>query len=197
MKAFIQFLYFISIFCAASYAQNSSAQNFGPVKFSWHNHSDWYYKKSEPYQGWKYIVIHHSATRAGSVKAFHQFHTQQGYGGIAYHFVIGNGNGMQDGEVQDTFRWQQQLSGTHVSVNAWDHNVFGIGICLVGNLENALPTKAQMEALKKLVTRLKKMYRIKSKNVFGHRQVKYDDASGRKEQTACPGKKLDLNSLKP
>lgn len=173
------------------------AQKPVPVTYSWSDYDDWYYKKSATYQGWKFIVIHHSATLAGSVNAFHRFHTKQGYGGVAYHFVIGNGKGMKDGEVQETFRWKQQISGTHVSVNAWNHNVFGIGICLVGNMENATPTKAQMAALMKLTSRLKKTYSIKSKNIYGHKHVFFDDASGKKEQTACPGKKLDLTTLKP
>ena len=202
MKVPNLFLAVLLIICTPSYAQNSVVQNTilqnsGPVKYSWYDYDDWYYKKSDSYKGWKYIVIHHSATLAGSVKAFHKFHTEQGYGGVAYHFVIGNGNGMKDGEVQGTFRWKQQISGTHVSVKAWDHNVFGIGICLVGNLENTPPTKAQMEALKKLISRLKRTHSIKSKNIFGHKHVKHDDAPGRREQTACPGKELDLKTLNP
>ncbi len=164
-----------------------------PIVYSWDNYDNWYYKKSVSYKGWKYIVIHHSATSAGSVKAFHKFHTQQGYGGIAYHFVIGNGNGMKDGEVKETFRWEQQISGTHVSVNSWEYNVFGIGICLVGNLEKSPPTKSQITALNNLIARLKTTQNIRSQNILGHRHVKYDDASDKKEQTVCPGKKLDID----
>ena len=152
----------------------------------------WYYKKTDVYKGWKHIVIHHSATNAGSVKAFNQYHTQQGYGGVAYHFVIGNGNGMQDGEVQETFRWQQQIAGTHVTVNSWDHNVFGIGICLVGNLDKSPPTPAQMASLTKLIAKLKKNHDIQNDKIIGHRHVRYDDASGRTEKTHCPGKKIDV-----
>lgn len=201
MKAPNLFLSVLLIISTPSHAQNpvvdySDAENSMPVEYLWSDYDDWYYKTSEAYKGWKYIVIHHSATSVGSVKAFHKFHTEQGYGGIAYHFVIGNGNGMKDGEVQETFRWKEQISGTHVSVNAWDHNVFGIGICLVGNLDNSPPTKAQMVALKNLISRLKGTYSIKGKNIIGHKHVKYDDASGRKEQTACPGKKLGLKKLK-
>lgn len=164
-----------------------------PVNYSWADHENWYYKKSETYMGWKYIVIHHSATQAGSVKAFHKFHTRQGYGGIAYHFVIGNGNGMKDGEIQETFRWTQKISGTHVSVNSWDHNVFGIGIVLVGDFENTQPTNAQVLSLRKLIIKLKFKHNIESKNVYGHKHVHYDNASGKKEQTVCPGVKLDIN----
>ena len=193
MKLQILLLLIISTF---PHASGSELKSSSPSEYSWHNYDDWYYKKSINYKGWKYIVLHHSATQAGSVNAFHNFHTKQGYGGVAYHFVIGNGHGMGDGEVQGTFRWKQQISGTHVSVNSWDHNVFGIGICLVGNLENSPPTKAQTQALEKLISRLKQAHQIKNKNIFGHKHVKHDDASGNREKTVCPGKKLDINSLK-
>ena len=188
MIILIPFLLFV--FTSSLYANNSE-----PVTFSWKDYDDWYYKSSETYKGWKYIVIHHSATNAGSVSAFDKFHTRQGYGGVAYHFVIGNGNGMKDGEVKETFRWKKKMSGTHVSVNSWEHNVFGIGICLVGNLENTPPTKAQILSLKKLISELKASHRIDDKNIIGHKPVQYDNASNKTEQTACPGKKLDFNTL--
>jgi hypothetical protein len=153
-------------------------------------YEDWYYKKTPPFRGWKYIVLHHSATKAGSVKAFHNYHTQQGYGGIAYHFVIGNGVGMKDGEVQPTFRWHKQMTGTHVSVNSWDHNIFGIGICLVGNLEEDPPTAAQKKALKALIEKLKSEHAISDDHVMGHGDVPHDDDPQSTEQTKCPGKKV-------
>ena len=196
MKTRNRFLCTFLVICMSFNVHSATHEQSEPIEYSWSDYDDWYYKKSESYKGWKYIVVHHSATNVGSVNAFHRFHTKQGYGGIAYHFVIGNGNGMKDGEVQGTFRWDQQISGTHVSVNAWDYNVFGIGICLVGNLEKTKPTKAQRLALKKLITKLQRAHRIKNKNIFGHKHVKHDDASGRKEQTACPGKKLDLDRFK-
>jgi len=196
MKSLNLLKYSLLIMIAILPTQNVVAKSSAPVEYPWYKYNDWYYKKSDSYKGWKYIVIHHSATNAGSVNAFNKFHTKQGYGGIAYHFVIGNGNGMKDGEVQATFRWKQQMSGTHVSINSWDHNVFGIGVCLVGNLEKRPPTKAQVKALKKLVEQLKSKHGIKGKNISGHKHVMHDDASGRREQTACPGKKLNLKELK-
>lgn len=189
MKAINIILLVLIIICTSMRVQSAV-----PVNYSWLDYDNWYYKKSNVYKGWKYIVVHHSATNAGSVKAFHKFHTKQGYGGIAYHFVIGNGKGMKDGEVKETFRWKQKISGTHVSVNSWEHNVFGIGIALVGNFEKMPPTKSQMAALKKLTSRLQIAHHIKRKNIFGHKHVKYDDASGRTEQTVCPGKKLKLKN---
>ena len=186
------FLFILASACAHAEKHQHSRQ----VEYTWDNYDNWYNKKIEAYKGWKYIVIHHSATQSGSINAFHKYHTKQGYGGIAYHFVIGNGSGMKDGEVQKTFRWQQQISGTHVSVNAWHYNIFGIGICLVGNLENNAATRAQIKALQALIMDLKKTYQIKNENIIGHKHVLYDDASGKKEKTICPGKRMDMKKLK-
>ena len=106
------------------------------------------YKRPAFAHGWKYIVIHNSATSSGNATSFGAYHTQMGYGGLAYHFVIGNGRGSRDGQVEEGFRWKQQMSGTHVTVNAWYHNIYGIGICLVGDLERTRPTKKQRHVLK-------------------------------------------------
>src|SRR5690606_9137949 len=52
---------------------------------------------------WKYIVIHHSGVNTGSVKSTDRYHREERHmeQGMAYHFLIGNGNGMRDGEIGD------------------------------------------------------------------------------------------------
>ena len=147
-------------------------------------------------QGWKYIVIHHSATSAGSDKSFHKYHTDQGWGGLAYHFVIGNGKGMKDGELATGFRWKNQSIGTHVSVNSWDYNIFGIGICLVGNFEKSQPSPKQWKTLVKLAVKLAQKHKIPVENILGHQKVPFDDDPKKSEQTLCPGSKLSIKKLR-
>lgn len=179
------FLCFISIVCLARADVYDNA-----------NFSDWYYKTTKQYQGWKYIVLHHSATEAGSVKGFDRFHRKQGYGGVAYHFVIGNGKGMKDGEVQETFRWKDQISGTHVTVDSWEYNVMGIGICLVGNLEKNKMTKKQERALQDLIKKLRKKHSITAINILSHQDVPYDNNPHQKQATLCAGKNLDIKTIR-
>lgn len=164
--------------------------------FAGDDFAHWYYKTKAKYQSWKYIVLHHSATDSGSVKSFHRYHTNQGYGGIAYHFVIGNGKGMKDGEVAETYRWKEQMAGTHVTVDSWEYNVFGIGICIVGNLEKKPMTKKQKKALQKLIRKLMKKYRIAAGNVITHADVPFDDDPGQKQKTKCPGKFLNIKEFR-
>ncbi len=140
---------------------------------------------------WQYIVIHHSASESGSVETIHREHLQRKdaagnpWQGIGYHFVIGNGRGMNDGAVKATFRWGEQIHGAH-SGNAM-FNVRGIGICLIGNFEIAPPTKAQIHAVRELVKVLAKRLRISRENLVGHAAVK---------ATACPGKHFPLKDLR-
>lgn len=134
---------------------------------------------------WKYIVLHHTASQRGSVESIHQAHQQRKdksgrpWLGIGYHFVIGNGNGMPDGEIEPTFRWRQQMHGAHAGAGDPAYNNVGIGIVLVGNFEEKPPSSAQIQAVKRLVRTLKAAYGISSNNIIGHRDVK---------ATACPGK---------
>src|SRR5205823_2017857 len=54
---------------------------------------------------WKYIYVHHSRTAAGNATTL-----TSGADGAADHFVIGNGDGCVDGEIQVAPRWNKQLS---------------------------------------------------------------------------------------
>ena len=170
--------------------------------------TDIYTKKTRIARGWKYIVIHHSATDAGSAKAFHKYHSDRGYGGLCYHFVIGNGNGSPDGKIEEGFRWKEQMAGTHVDVNSWYHNIFGIGICLVGNFEKSSPTEEQMRALTRLVKSLCLDYGIPEKNIIGHQDVPFGDIKWNTKRihvtfkgkqtakTSCPGRHFpDIGEL--
>lgn len=132
---------------------------------------------------WKYIVLHHTAADQGSVESIHAAHLQRRdsngnpWLGIGYHFVIGNGRGMKDGDIEPTFRWRQQMHGAHAGKSTY--NNFGIGICLVGNFEDYPPTPKQLAAVQTLIRQLKTAYKIQPTNIVGHGDVK---------KTACPGR---------
>jgi hypothetical protein len=132
---------------------------------------------------WKSIVLHHSATSGGSVAAIDTVHRRQrdaqgnAWLGIGYHFVIGNGQGMPDGEVQATFRWRDQLAGAHAGEK--NHNESGIGICLIGNFDEAAPTPRQATAAAELVRSLAGQYAIDSQHIIRHQDF---------QATRCPGR---------
>ena len=108
-------------------------------------------------KSWNAIIIHHSATERGNAAIFDKEHREQnGWDGIGYDFVIGNGTNSGDGQVEVTFRWRQQITGAHCKTdNNWA-NEDGIGICLVGNFNNYSPSNRQLQSLTELVGFLQK-----------------------------------------
>ena len=138
-------------------------------------------------RSWKWIVIHHSATPAGSARTFDRMHRDKGWDELGYHFVIGNGTGSGNGQVEVGSRWRAQKWGAHAKTADNRFNDYGIGICLVGNFDIDRPTAAQVASLSKLVAFLEKTYRITDTNIVGHGQTKATD---------CPGKFMNVAQIK-
>lgn len=140
-------------------------------------------------QLWQYIVIHHSATDSGNALEFDKYHKQKGWDGLGYHFVIGNGKGSGDGEIEVGYRWLQQSQGAHAG--NYFYNQYGIGICLVGNFEFYNPTQKQMQSLSDLMKFLMKRFEIEKNCITLHKYVR-DIERG---ETLCPGKHLTLEKI--
>ncbi|HMO52561.1 MAG TPA: N-acetylmuramoyl-L-alanine amidase [Kiritimatiellia bacterium] len=135
---------------------------------------------------WRHIVLHHSAADRGNADAFDVDHRRRGMAnGLAYHFVIGNGKGCPDGEIQIGSRWLRQLAGGHVRRSAI--NETGIGICLVGNFERYAPTPRQLGALEELMRFLQQDFLTRPAKVLAHQDL---------DQTLCPGRRFPATRLK-
>jgi N-acetyl-anhydromuramyl-L-alanine amidase AmpD len=138
----------------------------------------WEAKNERP---WKYIVIHHSATDRGSAETFDASHRDRGWDELGYHFVICNGNGSRDGLIEVGSRWGKQKHGAHTGgTRENEYNELGIGICLVGNFDQELPSDKQLESLHRLVTYLRWQYEIPAGRVMGH-------CDAPDQATKCPG----------
>lgn len=138
---------------------------------------------------WKHIVIHHSGVSTGTVRGMDQYHRERRHmeNGLAYHFVIGNGNGMGDGSVAVGRRWTSQLDGGHLASEA--QNRIAIGICLVGNFDRQPPTARQMQSLRALVASLRTRCQLPVSAVKTHQEI---NVIG----TRCPGTKFPTRSFK-
>jgi LysM repeat protein len=138
---------------------------------------------------WKYIVIHHSGVQTGSVKGMDRYHREVRHmeNGLAYHFVIGNGNGMRDGQVSVGRRWVKQQDGGHLASE--EQNRHALGICLVGNFDRQQPTAKQMQALRALVKALMARCDLSAAAVKTHQEI---NVIG----TRCPGSKFSSKSFK-
>ncbi len=137
---------------------------------------------------WRYIVVHNSGTRQGNARAFDYYHRRVRHmpNGLAYQFVIGNGHGSGDGKIEVGNRWSQQLSGGHCASDYL--NNIAIGICLVGDFNRDLPTKAQLASLEELIKYLRKRVGRVDRQlavVKAHREIN-------PRPTDCPGNRFPV-----
>lgn len=109
---------------------------------------------------WTTIYIHHSRTANGTAQSL--AHER---GGCGDHFVIGNGNGAVDGEVQVTERWNHQQAADpapgFVNIDAKC-----VSICVVGDFDKTAPTPSQLRQLEHLVQTLQEHFRISASGVW-------------------------------
>jgi N-acetyl-anhydromuramyl-L-alanine amidase AmpD len=101
---------------------------------------------------WRAIVIHHSASPFGSPASIAAEHRQASLTGLGYHFLIGNGSGMGNGDIHVGYRWLDQLAGAHaVGPQAATYNQHAVGICLVGDGNRRPFSDLQIRRLAELV----------------------------------------------
>lgn len=124
---------------------------------------------------WDAIVIHDSRTTSGSLATLNKLHEARGLGGLAYHFVVDNGQGGDNGQIEIGSRWQQQKIGAHStgSQGAW-RNRRAIGICLVGHGDRQGFTQPQLESLLWLTHELQRKFGISPDRVY----IDVDQESG-------------------
>ena len=139
---------------------------------------------------WKYVVLHHSASNEGSYAQIDRDHRKLlGFAGCGYHFVIGNGTGSPDGQIEVADRWLNQKNGVHCrNGKSPDVNEYGVGICLVGNFDQTEPTPKQIAAAHALVAYLGDRYAIPADHRGTHDQF----ATG---ETACPGQYFPTDAI--
>ena len=108
---------------------------------------------------WRYIYVHHSRTPGGDAVSLAQ------QSGTSDHFVIGNGDGCIDGEIQMTQAWnhQQSIATPPAGATRMDPNC--ISICLVGDFDRTLPTPTQQRRLAQLVGTLQRQLKINASDV--------------------------------
>lgn len=139
---------------------------------------------------WTHLVVHHSGIEAGNAKSYDGAHRRRGMeNGLAYHFVIGNGQNSGDGQIEVGPRWTRQIYGGHV--RSQDMNEHGIGICMVGNFEKRAPGRRQLASLYALIEHLRGpgLPGKAAPRVTVHRWVD-------RNHTVCPGKRFPYPELK-
>lgn len=117
------------------------------------------------------IIIHHvgEIDRDVSAAEIHDWHLNNGWSGIGYHFVI-----RKDGTIE--LGRPDWAIGAHAEWSNHD----SIGICVVGDFMTAVPTDEQIESLSYLIAWIGQEYGIElsRSTVQGHREVCSTDCPG-------------------
>jgi LysM repeat protein len=127
----------------------------------------------------KKITLHHTSEYPGMnnlgdkevIRAIAKYHRDRlDWADIGYHFLIGRDGKIYEGRPA-------HLQGAHTG----GHNENNLGISMVGNFVNKLPSQRQLTALKLLLSSKFQEYGLSTANLYGHRDFK---------ATECPGEAL-------
>lgn len=129
---------------------------------------------------WAYIIIHHTGAEEKDAAQVRRYHLSLGWRDIGYHYVIERDGRVVPGRNLD-------LAGAHCTASGMNQK--GIGVAVIGNLENHSILPAQEKALQQLVRELMGRFGVPAAKVLGHREVPG-------AATACPGRCLSMPTLR-
>lgn len=126
---------------------------------------------------WRYIMLHHSATRDGNTYswgAIEQYHRSRGWADIGYHFGVE--------KVHDNYAVLVGRPITMPGAHCTGMNTHALGICFVGNYDEEAPPREMLEiAVRRLIGPLMMLFGIPSRAIIYHRDY---------APKTCPGKKF-------
>jgi len=141
-----------------------------------------------------HIVIHHSLTKDGSVvdyEAIRRYHMEtNGWKEIGYHVILEQ----VGGNVLAIMGRLPNEIGAHC--REMHMNVYGIGICLVGNFDAAPPSDSIWKKAQQVVRYFQSLYQIPSHCVVGHREAQIMDPTVGRALKTCPGLLFDMNQFR-
>jgi len=113
---------------------------------------------------WSRIEIYYSGTKAGNIEQLASLSGLAGAEDINCHFVICNGLGGSDGQIQPTEKWQRQWS--IIPGRTWYGSGQTIRICVIADCKTAQPTHSQKQRTQVLVEELRRRFGIQSESVY-------------------------------
>jgi len=113
---------------------------------------------------WDCIEIYNSGTRGGNIEQIASMERLNASEDINCHFIVCNGRGGQDGQIQGTDRWQKQRPVT--PDKSWYGSRKTLRICVVADGKTARPTDFQRKRLESLVNTLSKKFNILRERVY-------------------------------
>lgn len=150
-----------------------------------------------PRQATRFFVVHHIGKMPAGIPPeridadmINDWHIQQGWAGIGYHYVI-----KTDGVIE---RGRPRYD---IGSQCKNHNYESIGICVVGDFTKELPNDLQMESLAGLLADLCSIYGLipdspePEQAIRGHRQLVDTECPGDALYGALPGLRTKVREL--
>lgn len=109
---------------------------------------------------WSGILVHHSRTASGDARSLADPEL-----GVGDHFVIGNGQGAADGQIEISARWMSQV-GALAPAGSASLDRRCISVCLVGDFDQTGPTALQLQRTAELVNTLQRQLNIPDGRVW-------------------------------
>ena len=123
-----------------------------------------YSRVTESGERWKCIEVYYSGTKGGNIRQLASLSGLAGPDDINCHFVICNGLGGRDGEIQTTEKWQRQRSVIP------SRSRYGSGqtirISVVANGKTIRPSDSQIGTARTLVKRLLGKFDIHTESIY-------------------------------
>ena len=113
---------------------------------------------------WNCIEIYYSNTKAGNIEQLASLSGLSSPEDINYHFVICNGLGADDGQIQPTEKWQRQWS--IVPGQTWYDSSQTIRICVIADDKTIRPTNLQIKRVEALVEALSRKFNIQPDYIY-------------------------------
>jgi hypothetical protein len=113
---------------------------------------------------WNRIEIYYSGTKAGNIEQLSSLGGLTNPKDINCHFVICNGRGADDGQIQPTEKWQKQWSIT--PDQSRDDSSQTIRICIISDGKTTLPTDFQIKREDALVEGLHRKFNIQPESIY-------------------------------
>ena len=113
---------------------------------------------------WSRIEIYYSGTKAGNIEQLASLSGLAGAEDINCHFVICNGLGGGDGQIQSTEKWQRQWS--IIPGRTWYGSGQTIRICIIADGKTTLPTDFQIKRVEELVEGLHRKFNIRTESIY-------------------------------
>ncbi len=113
---------------------------------------------------WNCVEIFYSGTKAGNIEQLASLNGLANPDDLNCHFVICNGLGGDNGQIQPTEKWQNQWS--IIPGKNWYGSGQTIRICVVADGNTSRPTEFQRKRTEALVEKLSRKFEIKPEDIF-------------------------------